>query len=124
MFQAIANGDIETVDRLLKKGAQLDATNDYDMTALHVAVSKNNVDLARHLLDNDAYVNALTWDRDTPLHVAASICSLPMTELLVERAVRGMIPHNRLGRQIFKKLKIYTGAEHPHDAQQVKAFEI
>ncbi len=45
-------------------------------------------------------------------------------ELLVERAVRGMIPHNRLGRQIFKKLKIYTGAEHPHDAQQVKAYEI
>lgn len=45
-------------------------------------------------------------------------------ELLVERAVRGMIPHNRLGRQIFKKLKIYTGAGHPHDAQQVKAYEI
>jgi large subunit ribosomal protein L13 len=45
-------------------------------------------------------------------------------ELLVERAVRGMIPHNRLGRAIFKKLKIYTGPEHPHDAQQVKAFEL
>jgi len=45
-------------------------------------------------------------------------------ELLVERAVRGMIPHNRLGRQIFKKLKIYTGTTHPHDAQQVKAFSL
>lgn len=45
-------------------------------------------------------------------------------ELLVERAVRGMIPHNRLGRQIFKKLKIYTGTEHPHDAQQVKTFSL
>lgn len=45
-------------------------------------------------------------------------------ELIVERAVRGMIPHNRLGRQIFKKVKIYSGAEHPHDAQQVEAFEI
>jgi large subunit ribosomal protein L13 len=45
-------------------------------------------------------------------------------ELIVERAVRGMIPHNRLGRQIFKKVKIYAGAEHPHDAQKVEAYEI
>ncbi len=39
-------------------------------------------------------------------------------ELLVERAVRGMIPHNRLGRSVYTKLKVYTGAEHPHAAQQ------
>lgn len=39
-------------------------------------------------------------------------------ELLVERAVRGMIPRNRLGRQIIGKLKVYAGAEHPHAAQQ------
>ncbi|MEM1441849.1 MAG: 50S ribosomal protein L13 [Verrucomicrobiota bacterium] len=45
-------------------------------------------------------------------------------ELLVERAVNGMIPHNRLGRQIMKKLKVYAGSEHPHEAQQVETFEI
>jgi large subunit ribosomal protein L13 len=39
-------------------------------------------------------------------------------ELLVESAVKGMIPHNRLGRQIFTKLKVYAGSEHPHFAQQ------
>jgi large subunit ribosomal protein L13 len=39
-------------------------------------------------------------------------------ELLIETAVRGMIPHNRLGRQMFKKLHVYAGAEHPHTAQQ------
>lgn len=39
-------------------------------------------------------------------------------ELLIERAVRGMIPHNRLGRQIYTKLKVYSGSEHPHTAQQ------
>jgi large subunit ribosomal protein L13 len=38
-------------------------------------------------------------------------------ELLIERAVRGMIPHNRLGRQIYRKLKVYQGGEHPHTAQ-------
>ena len=39
-------------------------------------------------------------------------------ELLIEHAVRGMIPHNRLGRQIFTKLKVYRGAAHPHAAQK------
>jgi len=38
-------------------------------------------------------------------------------ELLIERAVRGMIPHNRLGRSIYTKLKVYAGSEHPHAAQ-------
>ena len=45
-------------------------------------------------------------------------------ELLVERAVRGMIPHNRLGRAQFTKLKVYAGAEHPHGAQQPKKLAI
>jgi large subunit ribosomal protein L13 len=39
-------------------------------------------------------------------------------ELLVERAVKGMIPHNKLGRAVYTKLKVYAGAEHPHGAQQ------
>ena len=39
-------------------------------------------------------------------------------ELLVERAVRGMIPHNRLGRAIYRKLKVYRGDAHPHSAQK------
>ncbi len=38
-------------------------------------------------------------------------------ELLIERAVRGMIPHNCLGRATYTKLKVYAGAEHPHSAQ-------
>ncbi len=45
-------------------------------------------------------------------------------ERIVERAVHGMIPHNRLGRQIFKKLKIYNGAEHPHQAQEPQPFAL
>ena len=38
-------------------------------------------------------------------------------ELLVEHAVKGMIPHNRLGRATFTKLKVYRGSNHPHAAQ-------
>ena len=42
-------------------------------------------------------------------------------ELLIERAVKGMIPHNRLGRATFTKLKVYRGADHPHVAQSPTA---
>ena len=45
-------------------------------------------------------------------------------ELLVERAVRGMIPHNRLGRSVYRKLKVYRGEEHPHAAQKPAAVKL
>lgn len=42
----------------------------------------------------------------------------------VEKAVWGMLPKNRLSRQLIKKLKVYAGPEHPHTAQQPKPYEI
>ena len=45
-------------------------------------------------------------------------------ELLLERAIKGMIPHTKLGNAIYKKLNVYKGSEHPHDAQQPEAYEI
>lgn len=43
---------------------------------------------------------------------------------VVEAAVRGMLPKNRLGRRMFKKLKVYAGPAHPHEAQQPKSLEL
>jgi large subunit ribosomal protein L13 len=45
-------------------------------------------------------------------------------EDLIVNAVRGMLPKNRLGRQLNKKLKVYAGAEHPHEAQQPETLKI
>jgi large subunit ribosomal protein L13 len=45
-------------------------------------------------------------------------------ERVIEHAVRGMIPHNKLGRRVFKKLKVYAGTEHPHSAQKPEIFEL
>jgi large subunit ribosomal protein L13 len=42
----------------------------------------------------------------------------------IELAVKGMLPHNKLARQVIKKLKVYAGPEHPHAAQQPQPFEI
>ncbi|MCL4803236.1 MAG: 50S ribosomal protein L13 [Anaerolineae bacterium] len=45
-------------------------------------------------------------------------------ERVVESAVRGMLPKNALGRKMFKKLKVYAGEEHPHQAQQPQPLEL
>ena len=42
---------------------------------------------------------------------------------VLESAVRGMLPKNRLGRKMFRKLKVYAGPNHPHEAQQPKPLE-
>jgi large subunit ribosomal protein L13 len=45
-------------------------------------------------------------------------------ERVIEKAVRGMLPKNSLGRQMLRKLKVYAGPEHPHQAQRPEPFEI
>jgi large subunit ribosomal protein L13 len=59
------------------------------------------------------------------------LSATPIGELLarnprrvIEKAVWGMLPKNRLSRQTLKKLKVYAGPSHPHQAQQPKPFEI
>jgi large subunit ribosomal protein L13 len=43
---------------------------------------------------------------------------------IIEKAVKGMLPKNSLGRQLFTKLKVYAGPEHPHAAQQPKELKV
>ena len=45
-------------------------------------------------------------------------------ERLIRRAVWGMLPKNRLGRKLYRKLKVYRGPEHPHEAQQPKIHQV
>ena len=44
--------------------------------------------------------------------------------MVLEKAIKGMLPKGPLGRQMFRKLKVYAGAEHPHSAQQPQTLEI
>lgn len=47
-----------------------------------------------------------------------------LPERIVEHAIKGMLPKNSLGRQLFTKLKVYAGADHPHQAQQPQELKI
>ena len=46
------------------------------------------------------------------------------TEAVVEKAIKGMLPKNRLGAALFRNLYVYAGPEHPHQAQQPKAIKL
>ncbi|MFQ3584203.1 MAG: 50S ribosomal protein L13, partial [Cyanobacteriota bacterium] len=47
-----------------------------------------------------------------------------LPERVVEKAIKGMLPHTRLGRQQFTKLKVYVGPQHPHEAQQPQVYPL
>ena len=46
------------------------------------------------------------------------------SDIMLEKAVKGMLPHNTLGADMFRKLKVYKGSEHPHQAQQPREIKI
>lgn len=45
-------------------------------------------------------------------------------ELIIEKAIKGMLPHNRLGDDMYRKLKVYRGPQHPHQAQKPEVWEL
>lgn len=47
-----------------------------------------------------------------------------LPERIVEKAIKGMLPHNALGRQMYRKLKVYKGTEHPHSAQKPQPLQL
>jgi large subunit ribosomal protein L13 len=104
---------------------------------------KHKPNFAPHLDCGDyvVVVNAskvvLTGEKLTQKHsyrhsgYPGALKSVPYSKLLserpervVEKAVKGMLPGNRLGRAMLKKLKVYAGAEHPHGSQNPKVFDL
>lgn len=55
---------------------------------------------------------------------AARFVRVDKPESMIERAVAGMLPKNRIGRKMLKKLKVYRGTQHPHQAQQPESVKI
>ncbi|MGH2726860.1 MAG: 50S ribosomal protein L13 [Actinomycetota bacterium] len=88
-----------------------------------IVVNAKNVKLTGNKAEQKMYVRHSGYP--------GGITQIPYSKLLetrsataVEKAVKGMLPHNRLGRAMFKKLKVYEGPEHPHGSQNPKARAI
>ena len=82
-----------------------------------IVVNAKEVDLSGNKLNNKKYYNASQYAGGLRVRTAKTMIEQYPTEMF-ERVVWGMLPKGRLGRQIYKKLFVYAGSEHPHAAQK------
>ena len=82
-----------------------------------IVVNASKVNLTGNKLNDKIYYNHSGYTGGLRERTAKEMKEKYSIEM-IERAVKGMIPHNRLGRQVAKKLFVYEGAEHPHMAQK------
>ncbi len=88
-----------------------------------IIINADKVALTGNKLEDKMYYNHSMYPGGLRVRNAKTMKEKYPVEM-VERAVKGMLPHNRLGRQMYKKLFVYTGSEHPHIAQKPEKMEI
>ncbi len=88
-----------------------------------IIVNAEKVMLTGNKLNNKMYYNHSQYLGGLRERTAKEMVEKYPVEM-VERAVKGMLPHNRLGRQMYKKLFVYTGSEHKHEAQKPEVLEL
>ncbi len=88
-----------------------------------IVVNAQKIKLTGNKLKNKVYYRHSGYPGGLKATTAEKLLTKKPEEL-IKRAVKGMLPKNRLGRKIFKKLKVYAGPEHPHAAQQPKPLEL
>ena len=88
-----------------------------------IIINASDVLLPGNKLDNKKYYSHSRYVGGLRERTAKEMKEKYPVEM-VELAVKGMLPKGRLGRQMYKKLHVYAGSEHPHTAQQPKTIEI
>ena len=89
-----------------------------------IVVNAAKVKLTGRKLEQKVYYRHTGWTGHLRSTTAGKLLAGPHADRVIEHAVRGMLPKNSLGRQMFRKLKVYAGAEHPHAAQQPEVLEV
>ena len=88
-----------------------------------IIINAEKVNLTGNKLENKMYYDHSMYQGGLRERTAKVMREQYPTEM-VERAVKGMLPHNRLGRQMYKKLFVYAGNEHKHEAQKPEVLEV
>lgn len=88
-----------------------------------IVINASKVNLTGNKLNDKIYYNHSGYTGGLRERTAKEMIENYPVEM-VERAVKGMIPHTRLGRQVAKKLFVYEGAEHPHMAQKPQEMKV
>jgi len=87
-----------------------------------IVVNAEKVNLTGNKLDDKIYYNHSGYTGGLRERTAREMIEKYPVEM-IERAVKGMLPKGRLGRQMYKKLFVYAGSEHPHAAQKPKEMK-
>ena len=126
----IVDADNKTLGRLASEVAQVIRgkkkpfyTPNLDMGDFVVVINAEKILVTGNKEEQKKYFSHSGFpggDKETSL----SSLRAKQPEKIIYNAVKGMLPHNRLGRKLIKHLKVYSGSEHPHASQQPKPFNI
>jgi len=89
-----------------------------------IVVNAEKVRLTGRKLEQKTYYRHTGYTGHLKQITAGKLLAGPHADRVVRRAVRGMLPKNALGRQMFRKLKVYAGPDHPHAAQKPEEFSL
>lgn len=88
-----------------------------------IVINAEKIQLTGNKWDNKEYVHHTGYPGGQRSIVAKKLM-VKKPIVMVEKAVKGMLPKNRLGRQLYRNLYVYQGAEHPHEAQQPELVKL
>lgn len=88
-----------------------------------IVINAEKINLTGNKLDDKIYYNHSGYTGGLRERTAREMVEKYPVEM-IERAVKGMLPKTRLGRQMYKKLFVYAGSEHPHAAQKPEVMEV
>ncbi|MFT3902105.1 MAG: 50S ribosomal protein L13 [Niabella sp.] len=125
----VVDGTNQTVGRMCSRIAAIlrgknkaSYTPHVDTGDYIIVINCEKVKLSGKKMDQKLYDNFSGYPGGLKQEVASDLIKR-RPEVIVERAVKGMLPKNRLGRKMYKKLFVYVGSEHPHIAQQPKELK-
>ncbi|MCD4736752.1 MAG: 50S ribosomal protein L13 [Bacteroidales bacterium] len=88
-----------------------------------IIINAEKVKLTGNKLESKEYVRHTGYPGGQRVRTPLELLKKKPT-FIIEHAVKGMLPRNRLGRALFRNLYVYTGSEHPHEAQKPKVLDI
>ena len=86
-----------------------------------VVINADKVTFSGNKLEEKIYINFSGYPGGKKEEIAKDLLNR-RPDAVIERAIKGMLPKNRLGRKMYKKLFVYAGVQHPHTAQQPKTL--
>jgi len=89
-----------------------------------IVINSDKIKLSGKKWTKKQYISHTGYPGGQKIQTPREIVERKSSTILIEHAVRGMLPKNKLGRQLFKNLSVYEGAEHPHAAQQPKEVKL